>query len=80
MRPAAEYTGAALLLLAYVGLSLRWWTEADPLFPVLNVAGAGLLAGVAWAGCQIGFAVLNIVWCLAAIRSLIGLQAAGRSS
>lgn len=70
-----ECVGAALLLLAYFGQQALWWTEMDAPFLLLNVAGAGLLAVVAWVTGQVGFAVLNTVWCLVAIRASLGLLA-----
>ena len=69
----AQIIGAALLLLAYMGLG-RWWTEIHTPFVVLNIAGAGTLAVVAWTTGQVGFAVLNSVWLLVAIRSFVALR------
>lgn len=67
-----ESIGASLLLLAYLGQG-RWWFVVDAPFLLLNIVGAGLLAVVAWAEWQPGFAVLNSVWCLVAVRSSIAL-------
>lgn len=65
-----ELVGAALLLLAYWGQQVRWWTEETPPFLVLNLVGAGLLAVVGWTQGSLGFAILNTVWALVAARAL----------
>lgn len=62
--------GAVLMLLAYFGLQARWWGEMTDRYLILNILGAGILAAVAIRTGQWGFALLNTVWCLVAIRSL----------
>lgn len=67
----AELVGASLLLVAYWGQLVEWWDESSPSFLLLNALGAGILATVAWVTGWWGFAVLNTVWCLMAVRSLV---------
>lgn len=66
-----QVAGAALLLVAYVGLQLGWVGERSDLYLGANIAGAATLAACAAATAQWGFAVLNAVWWIVALRTAL---------
>lgn len=72
MLTGLQAVGAALLLLAYVGLG-RSWTDVQVPYLALNAGGGVVLALAAVLGHDWGFAFLFLVWTLAAVRSFLSL-------
>lgn len=67
-----QAVGAALLLLAFVGLG-RWWLDVQVPYLALNATGGLVLALAAVLGHDWGFGFLFLVWALAAVRSFASL-------
>ena len=63
--------GAALILTAFIGLQRSWWRAQSAGYQWANFLGALLLAGVAvWDG-RIGFVILEGVWALVSLWSIV---------
>lgn len=63
--------GAALILAAFIGLQRSWWRTQSAGYQWANFLGALLLAGVAvWDG-RIGFVILEGVWTLVSLWSIV---------
>ena len=74
---AAGWGGAALILLAYLLLSLGRLTGQSPLYQWMNVAGAaGFVINGWWHG-AIPSAALNVLWMLIGGFALIRLSRRG---
>lgn len=67
MIQALSILGAILILAAYAGVQLRRLDAASLAFSVANAVGSGLLAYVALVEDQIGFLLLEGVWCLVSL-------------
>ncbi len=76
MLTAAQYSGAALILAAFVAQQVRRGASRSLLYLVSNAVGAALLAWVAVAIRQWGFAVLEVLWAFAAVAGMWGLARA----
>ena len=63
--------GAALILLAFIGLQRGWWAAADRRYLWYNLFGAALLTAVAVWDRRVGFVVLEGVWSIVSAASLI---------
>jgi len=63
--------GAALILLAYYANQKRWTKPDDPLYNILNLAGAGLLGWIAVVDQRLGFILLEVVWAAVAVPPLL---------
>ena len=63
--------GAAMVLVAFSGLQFRRFRPMDLGYLVLNTVGSFLLALAAWLEGLWAFVVLNGVWGLVSLRSLI---------
>lgn len=73
METLVELLGAALILSAFTLAQMgRLETSSLP-YLVLNVAGAGILAGAAAFDGDIGFLALEGVWCAVSAYSLVRL-------
>jgi hypothetical protein len=70
----AQALGAALLVVAWLGLG-RWWVDVQVPYLALNATGGALLVLAAVLVGQWGFAFLFLVWLLAAVRSFVSLWA-----
>ena len=62
--------GAMLILIAYVCLQLRFMTDKNPWFNILNAIGSGILAYVAFHPFSIGFVILETVWVIVSLYAL----------
>jgi len=74
----AGWTGAALILGAYLMLSMGRLTGQSPLYQAMNVAGAaGFIVNGWWHG-AIPSAALNVVWMLIGAVALLRIRAKRR--
>jgi len=75
---AIQLVGAFLILIAYVLAQFHALDPRGRSSLVLNLAGALVLAGSAYAGEQWGFLVLEVAWALVSAASLarIGFRSA----
>ncbi len=76
VRQAASFVGAMLILFAYVGHQMKWIDSSKPSYNILNAAGSGILAYIAFHPFQIGFVVLESVWALISIYALLRTKSA----
>jgi xanthine/uracil/vitamin C permease (AzgA family) len=70
-RQAASFAGALLVLIAYIGHQRRWINSRSLPYNLMNAAGSGILAYVAFHPFQIGFVVLEGVWAIISLYSLL---------
>lgn len=71
MEQAIQLSGALLILVAYIA-GQRGWLRPDAVsYLVLNLVGATILAADAWWGRQWGFFLLESVWAIISLSSLI---------
>lgn len=70
--------GAAMVLGAFAALQFRKVGPRNPAYLVLNVLGSGCLAVAAALESLWAFVVLNSVWGLVSLRSLLQVALAGR--
>lgn len=75
MTQILQLIGAVLVLSGFAASQLGWAGARSIPYLVVNSAGAGLLAGLAWSGADWGFLLLEGVWTAV---SLISLTAALR--
>ncbi len=76
---AAGWIGAALILLAYLLLSIGRVTGQSPLYQAMNVAGAaGFIVNGWWHG-ALPSAVLNVIWMLIGAVTLWRIAARRRA-
>lgn len=67
---SASLLGACLILLAFALQQRGMWAATQPRYLWTNVAGAGLLAVVAWLERQWGFLLLETVWVAVSLYGL----------
>jgi hypothetical protein len=77
MLQVVSVLAALLILLAYAGNQSGWLTATQPLYSVLNLAGAAVLAVVAWRERQWGFVLLEGTWAVLSIPPLLRLTLPG---
>ena len=73
METLVELLGAALILSAFTLAQMGRLETTSRAYLVLNVAGAGILAGAAAFDGDIGFLALEGVWCAVSAYSLARL-------
>jgi hypothetical protein len=71
LRQLASFVGALLILIVYVGHQLKWIDSRKPAYSLLNAAGSAILAYIAFHPFQLGFVVLEVVWVLVSVYTLI---------
>ena len=69
-KQATSFTGAMLILVAYVGHQLEWMDSRGAAYNILNAVGSAILAYVALSPFQIGFVVLEFTWVAISIWAL----------
>jgi hypothetical protein len=70
-RQAASFTGALLILVAYVGQQWEWIDSRKAAYNILNTVGSAILAYIAFHPFQLGFVVLEVTWALVSIYALL---------
>ncbi|HWU67465.1 MAG TPA: hypothetical protein VN046_01205 [Stenotrophobium sp.] len=63
--------GALLILLAFALQQRGYWAPDDRVYLWCNFIGGGILATVAWLGAQWGFLLMEGVWTLVSLHSLL---------
>jgi len=78
---ALSLVGAALILVAYTAHQMHWMNSRTATYNLLNAAGAAILAYIAMRPFQAGFAVMESVWTVVSVFSLVkALRASAASS
>ena len=57
-----SFSGALLILIAYVGHQFGWISARGAVYNVLNALGSGILGYIALRPFQLGFVILEFVW------------------
>jgi hypothetical protein len=68
---AGSFIGAMLILIAYAGHQMKWMDSRAASYNILNAAGSGMLAYIAFHPFQIGFVVLETTWALISVFALL---------
>jgi hypothetical protein len=71
MDQLVQIVGAVLILVAFTALQRGTMSAHSRLYLVLNVAGSLVLAGVALAEFDLGFLLLEGVWAVVSLWSLV---------
>jgi hypothetical protein len=74
MNQAAQILGAILILVAFAALQRGSMSPRSRIYLWLNFVGSGILAGVALAGSNWGFLLLEAVWAVVSLRSLVEIR------
>lgn len=69
-RQAASFAGAMLVLIGYAGHQLKWMDSRRAAYNILNAAGSGILAYIAFRPFQLGFVVMEVSWVLLSLFAL----------
>jgi hypothetical protein len=77
---AISLVGAALILVAYIGLQLGRFSSDNRLFNALNFVGSALLTWVAIVDWRIGFMVLETAWAILSIPGMFRRRARSSTS
>jgi hypothetical protein len=70
MEQLLQVAGALLILIPFAAVQLGRMRSSDVGYLVLNIAGSGILSVEALLESQLGFLLLETVWCLVAIWGL----------
>jgi hypothetical protein len=68
---ATSLVGSFLILAAFIAVQLRRMRSTDLAYVVLNLIGSAILAGVAVVEQQWGFLLLEGIWALVSLGSLV---------
>ena len=71
MGPYVQISGSLLILVPFVLAQLGRLTPLSPTYLLLNLVGSGVLAADAALGHQWGFLLLEGVWALVSVLSLL---------
>jgi hypothetical protein len=74
-----QIAGALLILAAFAGAQFQMLNPKSYVYLALNLIGSSLLAAIAWEGQQWGFLLLEGVWALVSLWSLVA-RVRGRSA
>lgn len=81
MDQVVQVVGALLILAGFTAAQVGWLRVDSPTYLVLNLVGSLILAYLAWDERQWGFLLLESVWAVVSLWSLIrvwrGLPVAG---
>lgn len=80
MDQVIQITGALLILAAFGGAQLGKMATDSRFYLVLNLLGSAILAGVALNESDWGFLLLEAVWALVSLWSLIRVLRGGRAT
>lgn len=81
MDQVIQVAGALLILAGFAAAQFGWLAVSSRTYLVLNLAGSVILAYLAWVEDQWGFLLLEVVWAVVSLWSLVrvmrGLPVAG---
>ena len=80
MDQAIQITGALLILAAFGGAQLGKMSTNSRVYLVLNLLGSGILTGVALNNSDWGFFLLEVVWALVSLWSLLRVLREGKTT
>ncbi|MDZ4751934.1 MAG: hypothetical protein SGI87_09995 [Flavobacteriales bacterium] len=66
--------GVLFILIAFFGLSIKWFDAEDKIYLWLNIMGAGLACWGSWLIPAWPFVVLEAVWASVALITLVRLR------
>ncbi|MBA3915837.1 MAG: hypothetical protein H0X25_18680 [Acidobacteriales bacterium] len=66
-----SFAGAMLILAAYVSHQMNWMDSRAPIYNLLNAAGSAILTYVALHPFQVGFVMMESVWAIVSLYSLL---------
>ena len=73
-----SFTGAMMILVAYIGHQAHWMSARSVAYNLLNVVGAAILAWVAFRPLQLGFVILESTWTLVSLWALVKVLRSGQ--
>ncbi|HEY3503637.1 MAG TPA: hypothetical protein VGN37_12735 [Actinocatenispora sp.] len=79
MADILQIVGAVLVLVGFFGTQIGAVDAKSLAYLVVNALGSGVLAVLALLGREWGFLLLEGVWCVVAVVSLVGVLARGRA-
>jgi len=62
--------GASMILIAYLGLQVQYFTHDDIYYDFINLFGAVILTFYAYLSGTIPFVILNVIWSVVAIKDI----------
>lgn len=65
-----SFSGALLILVAYLGHQIGWMSSRRVTYNLLNFFGSAILAYIAFRPFQLGFVVLETTWALVSLLAL----------
>lgn len=68
--------GAILILVAYVAHQLKWMRPQSAAYNLMNAAGSGILAYIAFRPFQVGFVIMETSWVIISVYALLRSQRA----
>lgn len=74
MDQVVQVVGALLILVAYAAAQFGAMDQRSPLYLLLNLVGAAILAVLAWNDRLWGFLMLEVVWFAVSLRGLVQLR------
>jgi len=71
MDQVVQVIGALMILAGFAALQAGFLGPASRLYLVLNLVGSAVLTGLAWHEQQWGFLLLEVVWAIVSLWSLV---------
>ena len=62
--------GTSMILIAYLGLQVQYFTHDNIYYDLINLFGALILTVYAYLSGTIPFVILNVIWSLVAIKDI----------
>ena len=66
-----SFAGALFILVGYIGHQAKWMDARTPLYNLVNLVGAAILAWIALRPLQVGFAIMEITWTAVSLVALV---------
>jgi len=62
--------GTSMILIAYLGLQVQYFTHDNIYYDLINLFGALVLTVYAYLSGTVPFVILNVIWSLVAIKDI----------